>query len=124
VFSAPATAQAPQLELHQMPPKVIALAMVKKNYADHKKQFACLEKLIYKESGWRVKALNPSSGAFGLFQFLPSTWANYKYPYKPKDAHTQIKAGLRYVYKRYQTPCKAWEFWKKQAGPDMHGGWY
>jgi hypothetical protein len=124
VFASPATAQAPKLELHQMPPKVIALAMVKKNYPDYKKQFSCLEQLLYKESGWRVNALNRSSGAFGLFQFLPSTWANYKYPFMPKDAHTQIRAGLRYVYKRYKTPCNAWEFWKKQAGPDMHGGWY
>ena len=98
--------------------------MVKKDYADPHIQFACLDQLVAKESGWRVNALNRSSGAFGLFQFLPSTWQNYKYPYKPKDAYTQIKAGLRYVYKRYGNPCNAWNFWKKQAGPDLHGGWY
>jgi len=89
VFASPAAAQAPKLQLHQMPPKVIALEMVKKNYPDHKRQFACLEQLIYKESGWRVNALNRSSGAFGLFQFLPSTWKNYKYPYKPKALRHQ-----------------------------------
>ena len=102
----------------------MALEMVKKDYADHKTQYACLVQLVAHESGWRVNALNRSSGAFGLFQFLPSTWGNYKFPYKPKDAYTQLKAGLRYVYKRYQTPCNAWNFWKKQAGPDLHGGWY
>jgi len=37
VFASPAAAQAPKLELHQMPPKMMALEMVKKNYADHKK---------------------------------------------------------------------------------------
>lgn len=102
----------------------MALAMVKKNYADHNKQFACLDQLIKHESGWRVNALNRSSGAFGLFQFLPSTWGNYKFPYKPKDAYTQMRAGLRYVQKRYGSPCAAWNFWKKQAGKDLRGGWY
>ena len=98
--------------------------MVKKDYLDHKKQFACLDQLITKESGWRINALNRSSGAFGLFQFMPSTWGNYKFPYKPKDAYTQMRAGLRYVQKRYGSPCAAWNFWKKQAGEDLRGGWY
>jgi len=124
VFASPATAQAPKLQLHQLPPKVMALTMVKKDYLDHKKQFACLDQLITKESGWRINALNRSSGAFGLFQFMPSTWGNYKFPYKPKDAYTQMRAGLRYVQKRYGSPCGAWNFWKKQAGEDLRGGWY
>ena len=124
VFASPATAEAPKLELHQLPPKQIALVLVKKDYKDHAKQYFCLVELVSRESGWRVDALNRSSGAFGLFQFLPSTWGNYKYPYKPNDAITQIKAGLRYVYKRYGSPCNAWAFWKKQAGSDLRGGWY
>ena len=124
MFASPAAAQAPKLELHQLPPKVMAATMVKKDYIDHKKQFACLDQLLTKESGWRVNALNRSSGAFGLFQFMPSTWANYKFPFMPKDAYTQMRAGLRYVHKRYGSPCAAWNFWKKQAGPDLHGGWY
>jgi hypothetical protein len=124
VFASPAAAQAPKLELHQLPPKLMAAAMVKKDYIDHKKQFVCLDQLLSKESGWRVNALNRSSGAFGLFQFMPSTWGNYKFPYKPKDAYTQMRAGLRYVHKRYGSPCGAWNFWKKQAGEDLRGGWY
>ena len=123
--ASPATAYAPRLELHQLPPKEMALVMVKKNYAfNYKKQFACLDELVKHESGWRVTALNRSSGAFGLFQFMPSTWKNYKFPYKPKDAYTQMRAGLRYVYKRYGSPCGAWNFWKKQSGADLRGGWY
>jgi hypothetical protein len=31
---------------------------------------------------------------------------------------------LRYIYKRYSTPCGAWEFWKRKAGKDLRGGWY
>lgn len=124
MFASPAKAQAPKWELHQLPPKQMALEMVKKDYKDHKTQFFCLFELVAHESGWRVNAHNRSSGAFGLFQFLPSTWGNYNFPYKPKDAYTQIKAGLRYVYKRYGSPCAAWKFWKKQAGSDLRGGWY
>ena len=125
MFASPATAQAPRLELRQLPPKEMALVMVKNSYAsNYKKQYACLDNLLTHESGWRTKALNHSSGAFGLFQFMPHTWKNYNFPYKPKDAYTQLRAGLRYVHKRYGSPCAAWNFWKKQAGTDLRGGWY
>ncbi|WP_348240207.1 transglycosylase SLT domain-containing protein, partial [Salmonella enterica] len=32
--------------------------------------------LIGKESSWNPKAQNPKSTAYGLFQFLDSTWAS------------------------------------------------
>ena len=38
------------------------------------------------ESRFTPNAVNPSSGAGGLFQFLPSTWANIKRPGLPSDA--------------------------------------
>ena len=111
-------AQAPKATAEQrlkiMTPKQIAHEKVMAQWGS-KKEFACLDQLIHHESRWNPLALNKSSGAFGLFQFLPSTWANYKYPYKPKDPVIQIKAGLRYIYKRYETPCNAWAFWQKQA---------
>jgi SLT domain-containing protein len=78
-------------------------------------EYKCLEQLVQRESGWRITAHNKSSGAFGLFQFLPSTWGNYKFPYKPKEASIQITAGLRYITKRYGSPCKAWSFWQSNA---------
>lgn len=125
MLAVPAKAQAPIKTLEQMAPKEIALAMVKQQYPKtFKAEFACLNQLITHESGWRVLAHNKSSGAFGLFQFMPATWKNYKYPYKPKDPLTQIRAGLRYIFKRYDTPCGAWNFWKHKAGKDLVGGWY
>ena len=129
VASTPAAAEAPQLTQKQkiklLEPKQYALAMVKKQWKpDAQKQFSCLNQLWTKESNWRSNALNKSSGAFGIAQFLPTTWANYKYPYKPKDPQIQIDAGLRYIYKRYSSPCHAWAFWQKKAGPDLIGGWY
>ena len=107
-----------------MPPKEYALMKVESQWLNPKREFECLHDLWQKESGWRSNAANPHSTAFGIPQFLNSTWINYNYPVRPKDPHIQINAGLRYIYKRYGTPCKAWAFWKKQAGPDMHGGWY
>jgi hypothetical protein len=87
-----------------------------------KEEFGCLEILWERESSWNPKAENKSSGAFGIPQFLPKTWANYHYPYKPKDPKIQVLAGLRYITKRYGSPCLAWEFWLKQS--KKGAGWY
>ena len=128
VAAAPAEAQAPYLNQAQkiklMSPKSYAAMKVESKWLNPKREFKCLHDLWMKESGWRANAHNKSSGAWGIAQFLPSTWGNYKFPFKPKDPQIQIDAGLRYIYKRYGTPCNAWAFWKKKAGPDLHGGWY
>lgn len=42
--------------------------------------------VISRESGGNPRAVNPSSGAGGLFQFLPSTWAGMGFPGLPEDA--------------------------------------
>jgi len=87
-----------------------------------KREYVCLAQLWGKESGWNPAAHNKSSGAFGIPQFLPETWGNYKFPYKPKAASIQITAGLRYITKRYETPCKAWAFWQHKA--NRGNPWY
>jgi hypothetical protein len=110
--------------LRSMAPKQFAMHLVTKQWDNAKREFACLNLLWHKESGWRAHAANPHSTAFGIPQFLNSTWVNYGYPVRPKDPQVQIKAGLRYIYKRYDTPCGAWAFWKKKAGADLRGGWY
>ena len=71
-------------------------------------EYACLESLWNKESGWRVTAANPSSGAYGIPQSLPgskmgSVAADWKV-----NATTQIQWGLGYIAGRYGTPCGAW----------------
>lgn len=60
------------------------------------------------ESGWRNNAQNPHSTAFGIAQFLDSTWK----PYGPKtsNAGLQIKYGLQYVHDRYKDPIGALKF--------------
>jgi len=51
-------------------PRSIARALLaERGQAD---QFGCLDSLWQKESGWRVRATNPSSGAYGIPQALPA----------------------------------------------------
>ncbi|BCY08026.1 lytic transglycosylase domain-containing protein [Actinoplanes sp. L3-i22] len=71
-------------------------------------QFACLNKLWNKESGWNYRAENRSSGAYGIPQSLPGNkMAAFGSDWKTNPA-TQIKWGLDYIKKRYDTPCGAW----------------
>lgn len=80
-------------------------------------QFSCLDALWEHESGWRVDATNPSSGAYGIPQALPG-WkmAAYGDDWRT-NPQTQIKWGLNYIADRYSTPCGAWSFWQAN-------GWY
>jgi hypothetical protein len=64
-------------------------------------EFVCFNKIITKESRWSYTARNGSH--YGLGQ-MRSKW------YRDLDPYRQIDASLRYVTKRYQTPCKAWAF--------------
>ncbi|MGY1637306.1 transglycosylase SLT domain-containing protein [Geodermatophilus sp. SYSU D00742] len=79
-------------------------------------QFGCLDRLWERESGWNPRAQNPRSTAYGIPQFLDSTWAMTGIR-KTSDPYRQIKAGLIYIGKRYGTPCGAWNH--SQAR-----GWY
>lgn len=79
-------------------------------------QWKCLDKLWTKESHFNPKARNKRSGAYGIAQFMPQTWENYGVK-KTSDPKLQIKYGLRYIYKRYGSPCAAWNHSKRH-------GWY
>jgi murein DD-endopeptidase MepM/ murein hydrolase activator NlpD len=71
-------------------------------------QFSCLRQLWQRESNWNHRAMNPSSGAYGIPQSLPggkmasagSDWRT--------NPITQIEWGLDYIADRYGTPCGAW----------------
>lgn len=81
-------------------------------------EWKCLRNMWQKESRFNPKAKNMSSGAYGIAQFMPTTWGNYKVV-KTSEAKLQIKYGLRYIEKRYGNAkdphgaCNAWEFWQK-----------
>lgn len=79
-------------------------------------EFSCLESLWGKESGWNPNAQNPRSTAYGIPQFLDSTWKSTGYA-KTSDGYRQIDAGLVYIDSRYGSPCGAWSHSKST-------GWY
>ncbi|MEU0478479.1 transglycosylase SLT domain-containing protein [Streptosporangium sp. NPDC006013] len=71
-------------------------------------QWGCLEKLWMKESGWNERAMNTSSGAYGIPQSLPGhKMASSGSDWQTNPA-TQIEWGLTYIKGRYGTPCGAW----------------
>lgn len=80
-------------------------------------QFVCLDKLWTKESNWRVKAENRSSGAYGIPQSLPGSKMGSVGSDWRTNAKTQITWGLKYISGRYGTPCDAW-------GHSQRKNWY
>ncbi len=68
-----------------------------------------------RESGWNPNAQNPTSTAYGIAQFLDSTWA----PYGAKTAsgYKQVFYGEEYIRDRYGDPAAAW-------GHEQRFGWY
>lgn len=75
-------------------------------------QWQCFSNIVSHESSWNYRAVNPSSGAYGLFQALPgSKMASAGADWQTNPA-TQIKWGLQYMNGRYGSPCGAWSFWQ------------
>lgn len=68
-------------------------------------------RLGMKESGWRNTAQNSHSTAFGIGQFLDSTWHNYG-P-KTSDPYLQTLYMAQYIRDRYGSPSKALAFHNK-----------
>ncbi len=80
-------------------------------------QFAPLNRLWERESGWRWNARNPSSGAYGIPQALPpGKMASFGSDWRTNWA-TQIRWGLDYIKHRYGSPAGAWAH-------SQRTGWY
>lgn len=69
-----------------------------------------------KESGWRNNAQNPTSTAYGIGQFLNSTWAGVGIG-KTSDPRLQVLAMARYIKNRYGSPSRA-------LGFHLRNNWY
>ncbi|MDN6707037.1 phage tail tape measure protein [Corynebacterium glyciniphilum] len=79
--------------------------------------------IIGQESSWDPSATNPSSGAFGLFQFNPmggDTLGTYL-PSRSTDPAVQAEAGSRYIRDRYGDPTSARAFWEANGWYDSGG---
>lgn len=70
------------------------------------KQFSCFNKLITKESSWRVDARNGSH--YGLGQMRNDKYRNL-------DGYRQIDWTLRYIKGRYGSSCNALRFFGKHG---------
>ncbi len=79
-------------------------------------EWDALDKLWTRESSWDNTARNPSSGAYGIAQFLDSTWATVGGT-KTSDPTLQIQYGLKYIQQRYGDPLAAWAH-------ETSAGWY
>jgi len=75
-------------------------------------EWGCLNNIWTNESHFNPLAKNKSSGAYGIAQFLPSTWGNYNLVKTPV-AKLQIQYGIHYIEKRYGNACTAWRFWQR-----------
>jgi hypothetical protein len=75
-------------------------------------QFQCFSNIVDHESDWNYQAVNPSSGAYGLFQALPGSKMSSVGSDWQTNPATQIKWGLNYMNERYDSPCGAWDYWQ------------
>lgn len=65
--------------------------------------WSALFQLWSNESGWNDRAINPSSGACGIPQFIGGCTTG--------DHASQIDRGLVYIAQRYGNPTRALAFW-------------
>lgn len=72
-------------------------------------QWDALNGVVMLESGWCNTAQNPGSTAYGIGQFLDTTWSTVGYS-KTSNPAGQIAAMLAYIKKRYSTPEAAYSF--------------
>lgn len=72
-------------------------------------QWTALNNLVMSESGWNNTAQNPTSTAYGIGQFLDSTWASVG-GQKTSNPTAQINYMLAYILGKYGTPVAAWNF--------------
>jgi resuscitation-promoting factor RpfC len=63
--------------------------------------------VIQAESGGNASAVNPSSGAGGLYQFLPSTWQALGYSGLPQDASV-AEQNAAFAKEYAQSGASAW----------------
>lgn len=96
------------------------VAVMNKIAAENHWNLSDWRKLVSGESGGRTTARNPSSGAYGLGQFLGSTAQAYaKYGALSSDGADQIRAMAKYIADRYGDPSNAYRTW---LGRNPH--WY
>lgn len=118
------TYEPPKPTISQSAPMVVPDSEVKQYALEQvlargwgQEEFNCLVPLWSRESGWRVNAGNPISGAYGIPQALPGSKMASAGDDWRTNPMTQVRWGLGYIAGRYGTPCNAWGVWQSK-------GWY
>lgn len=93
--------------------RVVAKAIAKAKHGWGPTQFVCLNNLWTRESGWRYRANNSRTGAYGIPQAHPGSKMSTVARDWRTNPVTQIRWGLRYIDSRYNTPCAAWAKFKR-----------
>jgi hypothetical protein len=103
-----------QVEMARTPfgAKKVAQSILVNEFGFSNAQYSCLNSLWTKESHWNYKAHNYRSGAHGIAQALPAEKMNVIATDWRTNPVTQIRWGIRYITMRYDTPCKAWSYFK------------
>lgn len=70
-----------------------------------------------REAGFRLTARNPSSGAYGMAQFINGPSEYYQYGGNPNTPAGQAVAMVNYIRQRYGDPIAAWQH-------ELAYGWY
>lgn len=102
---------------HKQDAKDYASAYMQETYSWGDNQFGCTVKVFEYESHWNYKDKN------GKYLGIPQVNSGFvkgqgvtKAEFM-KDYKLQVRVGLKYIKKRYGTPCSAWSHIKKT-------GWY
>lgn len=78
-------------------------------------EWSDFDQLEQHEAGWSATAQNPSSTAYGLGQFLDSTWAAVG-GQKTSDPKMQLQYMYQYLKQRYHgSPAEAWRMWQSRS---------
>jgi hypothetical protein len=80
-------------------------------------QWGAINAVAMRESGWSMTARNPSSGAYGIAQFINGPGEYYQYGGSPGTAAGQITGFYNYMRQRYGSPAAAWAH-------ELNFGWY
>lgn len=105
IASAEAPVQEVKIPDHIEDHQRFAYALVEYKWSEE--QWEYFDYIIQKESGWNPKAQNPKSTAFGIGQFLDSTWSLVGCK-KTDDIKQQTVCTVKYISKVYKDPQTAY----------------
>jgi len=86
---------------------VMATMHAMANAAGWGNQWGDLNYLEMREAGYNLRAVNPSSGAAGIAQFINGFGEYYQYGGNPNTAVGQITGFFNYIRQRYGNPSNA-----------------